>query len=286
MNSNKQIAVYDNTVSAREYLSYISEQAGGFACIGRDGKLYIKTIGEDTAEVNFELFEKFTWGELFKVSRVAYEDGVQDFKFGTETNNTIWINSDNMYIVDGTQIENIYNQMKDFECYSFEGSTIIDPAIDVGDIIIIDGKKVIFQGDMDYVGKFKASISSKIKAKSKEDTTRTVVSDKTKIRRVQSRINQIDGTITQLAQETSENEEKITQVVQDVDSIKQNIGDVIDYKREVEGITEIHLTESGKQDLLKLEVKGNKAYENNLFPSEDLYPSESLEPNMEGSELL
>lgn len=286
MNSNKQIAVYDNTVSAREYLSYISEQAGGFACIGRDGKLYIKTIGEDTAEVNFELFEKFTWGELFKVSRVAYEDGVQDFKFGTETNNTIWINSDNMYIVDGTQIENIYNQMTDFECYSFEGSTIIDPAIDVGDIIIIDGKKVIFQGDMDYVGKFKASISSKIKAKSKEDTTRTVVSDKTKIRRVQSRINQIDGTITQLAQETSENEEKITQVVQDVDSIKQNIGDVIDYKREVEGITEIHLTESGKQGLLELEVKGNKAYENNLFPSEDLYPSESLEPNMEGSELL
>lgn len=281
MNSNKQIAVYDNTVSAREYLSYISEQAGGFACIGRDGKLYIKTIGEDTAEVNFELFEKFTWGELFKVSRVAYEDGVQDFKFGTETNNTIWINSDNMYIVDGTQIENIYNQMKDFECYSFEGSTIIDPAIDVGDIIIIDGKKVIFQGDMDYVGKFKASISSKIKAKSKEDTTRTVVSDKTKIRRVQSRINQIDGTITQLAQETSENEEKITQVVQDVDSIKQNIGDVIDYKREVEGITEIHLTESGKQDLLKLEVKGNKAYESNLFPSEDLYPYEDLQPNQE-----
>lgn len=281
MNSNKQIAVYDDTVSAREYLSYISEQAGGFACIGRDGKLYIKTIGEDTAEVNFELFEKFTWGELFKVSRVAYEDGVQDFKFGTETNNTIWINSDNMYIVDGTQIENIYNQMKDFECYSFEGSTIIDPAIDVGDIIIIDGKKVIFQGDMDYVGKFKVSISSKIKAKSKEDTTRTVVSDKTKIRRVQSRINQIDGTITQLVQETSENEEKITQVEQDVNSIKQNVKDIIDYKREIEGITEIHLTESGKQDLLKLEVKGNKSYESNLFPSEDLYSYEDLQPNQE-----
>lgn len=286
MNSNKQIAVYDNTVSAREYLSYIAEQAGGFACIGRDGKLYIKTIGEDTTEVNFELFEKFTWGELFKVSRVAYEDGVQDFKFGTETNNTIWINSDNMYIVDSNQIENIYNKLKDFECYSFEGSTIIDPAIDVGDIIIIDGKKVIFQGDMDYVGKFKISISSKIKAKSKEETTRTIVSDKTKIRRVQSRINQIDGTITQLVQETSEYEEKLTQTIQDVNSIKQNVSNIIDYKREVEGITEIHLTDSGKQDILKLEVRGNKTYESNLFPSEDLYPSECLEPNMEGSELL
>lgn len=282
MNSNKQIAVYDNTVSAREYLSYISEQAGGFACIGRDGKLYIKTIGEDTVEVNFELFEKFTWGELFKVSRVAYEDGVQDFKFGTETNNTIWINSDNMYIVDGTQIENIYNQMKDFEYYSFEGSTIIDPAIDVGDIIIIDGKKVIFQGDMDYVGKFKASISSKIKAKSKEDTTRTVVSDKTKIRRVQSRINQIDGTITQLAQETSENEEKLTKVEQDVDSIKQKVKDVIDYKRTVENVSELHLTDAGSCEILKLEIKGNKEFVSELYPRTNLFPRAGLKPNQMG----
>lgn len=91
--------------------------------------------------------------------------------------------------------------------------------------------------------------------------------------------------ITQQANKITEHEEKITQVEQDVNSIKQNVKDIIDYKREVEGITEIHLTESGKQDLLKLEVKGNKAYESNLFPSEDLYPSESLEPNMEGSEL-
>ena len=98
-------------------------------------------------------------------------------------------------------------------------------------------------------------------------------------------VNKQEQTITQLAQETSKNEEKITQVEQDVNSIKQNVKDIIDYKREIEGITEIHLTESGKQDLLKLEVKGNKSYESNLFPSEDLYPSENLEPNMEGSEL-
>lgn len=44
LNMNKVIAVYDNTVSARTYLSYIAEQAGGFAFIGRDGKLYIKSF--------------------------------------------------------------------------------------------------------------------------------------------------------------------------------------------------------------------------------------------------
>lgn len=286
MNSNKKIAVYDNTVSAREYISYVAEQSGGFAYIGRDGKLYIKAIGEDIAEVDLELFQEYSWGETFKVSRVAYEDGVQDFKFGNETNNTIWINPDNMHIVDSEQVENIYNQLNNFECCSFEGTTIIDPALDIGDVVIINGKKVIYQGDLDYVGKFKASISSEIQAKSKEETTRTVVSDKAKIRRVQSQINQVEGTITQLVQETEEYEEKLTQVEQDVSSIKQNVGDIVDYKRIVEGVTEIHLTDAGAIDILKLEVKGNKTYESNLYPSGNLYSSESLYPNMEGSELL
>ena len=113
----------------------------------------------------------------------------------------------------------------------------------------------------------------------------TKQSNSNKIKRVQSEINQIDGKITQLVQETSEHEEKITKVEQDVDSIKQNVKDVIDYKRTVESVTEVHLTESGEQDILKLEVQGNKTYENNLFPREDLYFSEELEPNMEGSEL-
>lgn len=213
---------------------------------------------------------------------MAYEDGVQDFKFGNQTNNTIWINPDNMYIVDKNQIENIYDQLNNFECCSFEGTTIIDPALDVGDIVVIDGKKVIYQGDLDYVGKFKASISSTIQAKQKEENTRTVISDKAKIRRVQSQIDQVEGTITQLVQETGEYEEKLTQVQQNVDSIKQNVGDIIDYKRNVEGVTQIHLVNATKGNILKLKIKGNKTYENNLYPSVNLYPQIGLQPNQKG----
>ena len=91
--------------------------------------------------------------------------------------------------------------------------------------------------------------------------------------------------IIQQANQITEHEEKLTKVEQDVDSIKQNVKDVIDYKRTVESVTEVHLTKSGETDILKLEIQGNKTYESNLFPSEDLYPSETLEPNMEGSEL-
>lgn len=285
LNSKKQIAVYDNTVTARTYLGYIAEQAGGFAVIGRDGKLYIKSFGEDTTEVDIDLFGDFTWGDKFKVSKVSYEDGIQNFKFGDGTHATVFIDQNNMYIVDKEQVENIYNKINNLEIYTFEGETIIDPAYDIGDILIIDGKNVLYQGELKYAGKFKASIKSKIQAKTEQESMQTKQSNSNKIKRVQSEINQIDGKITQLVQETSEHEEKLTKVEQDVDSIKQNVKDVIDYKRTVESVTEVHLTESGEQDILKLEVQGNKTYENNLFPREDLYFSEELEPNMEGSEL-
>lgn len=283
---NKQIAVYDNSVSARTYLSYISEQAGGFACIGRDGKLYIKKIGQNITYLPVKYFQNFSWGEKIKISRVRYEDGIQLFEKGNEIGNTIYINQDNMYIVDQEQIDNIYNQLNELEVYSFEGYSIIDPAIDIGDILIIDNKNVIYQGSSQYGGKFKASISNKIQCKAKEETTTKTPSQKTINRRIQSQIDQADGKITQLVQETSEHQEKISKVEQDINGIKQNVGDVADYKRELNGITEIHLTDSGNQDILKLEIRGNKTYESNLFPCETLFPSENLYPNVEGSELL
>ena len=62
LNMNKEISVYDNTISARTYLSYIAEQAGGFAFIGRDGKLYIKSfkyaLGQKIGEGKSIVIEK------------------------------------------------------------------------------------------------------------------------------------------------------------------------------------------------------------------------------------
>lgn len=278
---NKQVAVYDNSISARTYLSYIAEQAGGFAYIGRDGKLYIKIIGENIEVLPLKYFQKYMWGDKFQISRVQYEDGVQLFEKGNSTGNTIYLSQDNMYIVEQEQINSIYNKLNGIELYSFEGDSIIDPALDVGDILLIDGKKVLYQGTCEYVGKFKASISSKIQSKEKEETTTRTPSQTVINRRVQSQINQAEGKITQLVQESTEYEGKITQVEQDVESIKQKVENTIDYKREINGVTEIHIADAGKADILKLEVKGNKTYEANLFPSEDLFPSENLYPNQE-----
>lgn len=273
LNSDKQIAVYDNTVSARTYLSYIAEQAGGFAVIGRDGKLYIKTFGQDTVNVDINLFKDYKWGDKFKVSKVSYEDGVQDYKFGDNTADTIYINQNNMYIVDSEQIENIYNQIKDFEVYSFEGETIIDPAYDIGDILIIEGKKVLYQGELEYAGKFIANIKSKIQAKTEQESMQTKSSSSEKIKRVQSEINQIEGKINQLAQETSEHEEKLTKHEQDIDSIKDTVENTIDITREVSGAN-LTLENCMEGELLELHIFGNNTVFDSLWVSDETIVSD------------
>lgn len=270
LNDDARIAVFDNMVSAREYLSFIAEQAGGFACVGRDGRLYIRRIGENVIDFDVAYFESFTWGERFKVSRVAYDDGVQDFKFGDESSNTIWINQDNMYIVSAEQVERVYDVYADFECYGFEGSTIIDPAYDVGDVLLIDGKRVIFQGDMEYVGKFKVSISSEVRAKLREETTVTRPSVSTRLRRVQSSIDQVKGEIESLVMEVDESSSQMSQVLQTVDEITNKVENIADLTRMVTGVGRICFEEAVAGPPVEIRVLGNNVVFGYLILSDDL----------------
>lgn len=259
LNFDKQVAVYDSTVTARTFIGYIAEQAGGFAIVGRDGKLYIRTIGQDTDDLELRYFSEYSWGEEFKASRIAYEDGIQDFKTGDETNNTIWIDSDNIYIVEQEQIDNIYNEYKDFNVYSFSGTSIVNPAWDIGDIIIIDGKKVVYQGEIEYKGKFKASIESDIQAKSKEETTTTTVSSETKIRRAQSQIDQIAAEITILLQEIGDYAERFVEIKATLDGISQIVESIEDFTREKTQIENLYLDDvaEGEGYIIKFTIYGN-----------------------------
>lgn len=235
LNSDKKISVYDNTVTAREYISYIAESAGCFACIDREGKLCFREFCKDETEIPLELFGEYKWGEEFKISKVSYEDGVRSFKFGDNTRNNLWINQENMYIVDEDQVQKIYNKIKGLTVNTFEGKVIIDPAIDIGDKIVINGKNVIYQGEMSLEGRFIAQISSKIQIKQKEETTVKKESQKVVNRRVQSRIDQAEGTIKQLVEEVGDRSEKKTSITQDINGITQSVSEVKTEVKTVDG---------------------------------------------------
>lgn len=284
LNSDKKVAVYDNTVTARKYISYIAESAGGFACIDRKGKLCFRKFYQDETEIPLEIFGEYKWGEEFKISKVSYEDGIRSFKFGDDTRNNLWINQENMYIVDEDQVQKIYNEIKDLTSNTFEGKTVIDPAIDLGDKIVIDGKNVIYQGEMSLEGSFIAQISSKIQIKQKEETTVKKESQKVVNRKVQSRIDQAEGKIEQLVEETSEQSQKLTKVEQTVDSISQKVSDIEDLTRTAEGIKTVTLENCIEANLLELHIYGNNTVFNYLLLDDKLILDDNL--HLEGDDLI
>lgn len=88
--------------------------------------------------------------------------------------------------------------------------------------------------------------------------------------------------ITQLAEQTSEHETKLTQQEQDINVIKQTVSNTAEYKRETDGVSEIHIKDAGQADILRLEVQGNKTYEANMFPRANLFPRAGLQVNQKG----
>lgn len=282
LNMDKEIAVYDNTVSARTYLSYIAEQAGGFATIGRDGFLYIKKIGQDISEIPLKYFSKPKWGEKFKITRVRYEDGVQLFEEGSivyekgeASNNTVYINQDNMFIVDQEQIDNIYDSINGLEIYGFTGESIIDPSLDVGDLLLIDGKYVIYQGSLQFNGKWKASINSKIQSKAQSESMTRTPSQKTVTRRIESKINQVEGTITTTAEKVDGVEKRTTTVEQSVSEltssvVKQDELEDIkeEFKQTIEGATNT-LTKTGGNNIFYYKKENWQALENESVSIEE-----------------
>lgn len=145
-----------------------------------------------------------------------------------------------MYIVDEEQVENIYNKVKNLTINSFEGKTVIDPAIDIGDILIIGNKKIIYQGEMSLAGRFIVDINSKIQIKQKQETTVRKESQKVINRRVQSRIDQVEGNITTLVEETTSQLAKdinnnYQEVIQKLDEVPKN-DDIVTLQNKVETI--------------------------------------------------
>lgn len=80
--------------------------------------------------------------------------------------------------------------------------------------------------------------------------------------------------ITQVINKSEEHEETLVKHEQDINGLRQSVSNTVDYKRQVNGVTQIHLIDSGQQDILKLEIQGNKTYEDNLYPQEKLFPGE------------
>lgn len=108
---NKEVSWYDNTIVIRNYLGWIAELFG--ANVYASGKSSLEFI-----QVTKNVFTKtdtltnYEKNELYKVSRVYYENGINPLEKGDTTGNTVFLDANNLYLTDDQSIiDKLYDQL-------------------------------------------------------------------------------------------------------------------------------------------------------------------------------
>lgn len=142
LGENDTLQIWDNTITARTYISYIAEQAGAIATIDRDGELIFVYLGSlQTERIPLWVVEKYELGKSYEIGRVVYEDGIRKFAYPlneVQNKDILFINASNPYIYSQEQIESVYGLVNGFKIDSLKTGKILgNPAVDPYDYIEI-----------------------------------------------------------------------------------------------------------------------------------------------------
>lgn len=275
---DKEIGIYDNTINGRIYANYIAEQGGYVPIVNRYGKLqFIDLNSSDVTIIRIPLsiVEKYTLDEDFEVSRVLFEDGIIKYEKGDETKDTLYLDSNNVYINTQEQIDNIYNKFNGFKISSMTtGRVLGDPAIDPYDIIEIyddedENEKVIGRtlanGKFTYNGVCTDTFSTTIGKEAKQSNV-TLNGENTFKKWARTEIDNVKAEVDIIA------------------------GEIKDISNSVSGLGRLTLTNCSETPLYRLSIKPNTTnasktslvYPRSKYDSiqgctyDDFYPSKTL----------
>ena len=140
--SNIEVAIYDNTIYASTYVSWILGQAGLIPTINRLGQLdKIDLTNLVTQKIPLDIVEKYELGTPFEIERVVYESGVIKYESSNdESLSTLYLDAANPYIIGQEQVDYIYNKLNGFQLDSIKTGYILgNPTIDSYDLIQVYG---------------------------------------------------------------------------------------------------------------------------------------------------
>lgn len=260
-------------------------------------KLYLLYLTETNQNIDESYLDEdnVTIGEKYIINSLVFSRAEESDNIYRKDDGSITINGLHEYRISDCQllstndrsdyIDEMFNYMKTLEFYIFDikskGILFLE-ACDIFNLVFQEKtyKTILLNNEIDLEDGLSESLYLDEPDGTETEYKYADSTDK-KINKTYILVDKQNQKIEQLVNETTEHEEKITQVEQDVDSIKQKVADTVDYKRDVEGITEIHLENAKEINILNLIIEGNKKYECNLYPDEDLYPSSDLNVNQE-----
>lgn len=304
-NANETFPNYDKQIESdlfvdigykyRDVLDDLAEVTGRVICLDTNDNLELRKINDtgDTIDEEFLKDTDVAFGEVYgPINSVVLSRSESDNVY-LRDENSVTINGLTEIKISDNQIMNFNNRseflpdlLEELNGITYNLNDFSSTGILYYDLMdrysVKVGEKtyscVMFNDEVDITQGIEEQIYTEIPETAETDYSKA---DKTdlKINQTNLIVNKQEQTITGLITQNEEFENKLTQVEQTVDQIQQQVSDTITYKREVEGTTQIYLEDSGEQEILNLEIQGNKTYYANLFPATNLYPSANLQPN-------
>ena len=126
-----KIGVYDNTITGRQYIANIAEQAGKIATINRNGELIFLDLNDLTTwDIPIEIVEKYENGTTYKIGKVVYEDGIVRYETPDSNDDTLFLDASNSYINGELTKEQSNSTTNTFELSNTSENDLVDLTID------------------------------------------------------------------------------------------------------------------------------------------------------------
>lgn len=218
----KEVNWYDNTIIIRNYIGFIAQCDGKNAFIEND-KIVFRGIAVDTHEVDF--CSDYELNELITFTRVCYDNGLNILYRGNETKHTLYMSSNNLYVTQ-EDIDRIYEMYKDFSFCSFKkfkckGNSIhLTDLVKYNDIIImpLSIKRKVYGGEATDSVELTGDITIK-----NADSVVVKYDQMTKIRKIQTTVDQNTQTLTIIAEQTEGNIKDISGLKISLDGIETEV---------------------------------------------------------------
>lgn len=258
----KEIAWYDNTIVVRNYLEWIAEISGANLFAVGKGSFKFELLSNDifTSTDTLTNYEK---NELYKITRVYAENGLNPLIRGNITGNTLFLDPNNLYADDQIIIDRIYAQLNGLEFYSVKSIEMI--SIDN----LIPGKLINYNNDFKFMvidmenifkgGQFLyCCIDGTVTTKNEERIIKRI-NNATKIRKLQVKQDQEELRLSILAESQENLESEFGKLEIGYDQIKTQV-------------------EKSNEDLYKFETGSGNIFDNcNQFITKDSSNTEKIQ---------
>jgi hypothetical protein len=232
------VGIYDSTITATAYVSYLLEQAGLMPTIDRQGRLAAVDLSNlHTWRLPLSIIESYELGTPYQIMRVVYESGIIKYETSSdETLDTLYLNAANPYVSNNTQVNNILNKLSTFKIDSVITKRVLgNPAIDPYDLIEVyndlDGSndvvfKTLANTTYTYNGVHRDVFDTQIGVEQRtENVTKNSAENfrknaKTDIDAINARISLLAQTTTQYQQDT---DSALSDIITRTNSVEQTI---------------------------------------------------------------